>query len=57
MITKHVNITLKKETIEKTRELAKKEGRSFSNMVERILQLHYNKAQPASTTMKNGETS
>jgi len=41
MATKAVNITLKKETIKRIKELAKKESRSFSNMVEYILYSHY----------------
>lgn len=37
MPTEPKNITLEKETIKKIEELAKKERRSFSNMVEKIL--------------------
>jgi len=41
MATKKVTFTLKKETIEKVKELAREEGRSFSNMVQRILEKYF----------------
>ena len=40
MTTKRKSLILEKEIIEKVESSAKKEGRSFSNMVERILR-HY----------------
>lgn len=40
MATKGVNITLKEDTIKRVKELAKEQGRSFSNMVEYILYSH-----------------
>ena len=43
MATERVNITLKEETIRKIKELAKKETRSFSNMVQRILEKYLGK--------------
>lgn len=43
MATERVNITLEKETIKKVKELAGKESRSFSNMVQRILEEYFRK--------------
>lgn len=45
MATRPVNITLKEETIKKVRELAKEEGRSFSNMIQRILEKYFRKKE------------
>jgi len=45
MATQRVNITLNKETIKKVRELAKKETRSFSNMIQRILEEYFRKGE------------
>ncbi len=51
MATENVSFTLKKETIKKIRELAKKERRSVSNMVEYILYSHFTeKDRPTSET-------
>ncbi len=41
--TESVNFTLKRETIRRVKELAKEEGRSFSNMVQRILEKFFRK--------------
>lgn len=38
MATEKRSVTLNPDVIKKVDELAKKEGRSFSNMVQRILQ-------------------
>lgn len=43
MPTEPRNITLEKDTIKKVEEQAKKEGRSFSNMVQRILEEYFRK--------------
>ena len=51
MATKGVNITLKEETIRKIKELADRNHRSFSNMVEYILYSHYTeKDRPTSAS-------
>ena len=40
-MTEKKSITLDKEIIKKVEELAKKESRSFSNMVQRILEKYF----------------
>lgn len=45
MATENVNITLEEETIKKVRELARKETRSFSNMIQRILEEYFSAAE------------
>jgi len=41
MATEKRSITLNPDVTKKVEELAKKEGRSFSNMVQRILQEYF----------------
>ena len=41
MLTEPRNVTLEKDTIKKVEKLAKEEGRSFSNMVQRILEEYF----------------
>lgn len=45
MITEKKSITLDKEVIKRVEEQAKKEGRSFSNMVQRILEDYFKEMQ------------
>ena len=45
MVTENRSITLKTDVIEKVEELAKKETRSFSNMVQRILEKYFSKKE------------
>lgn len=52
MNTKIVTITLKEETIKKMKELAKKEDRSFSNMVQRILEERFRKDKKENITLE-----
>jgi macrodomain Ter protein organizer (MatP/YcbG family) len=41
MVTEKRSLTLNTDVTKKVEELAKKEGRSFSNMVQRILQEYF----------------
>lgn len=45
MATEKKSITLEEETVKKIEGLASKEGRSFSNMIERILGKYLGKSQ------------
>lgn len=45
MPTEKKSITLEKEIIRKIEELARKEGRSFSNMIQRILEDYLERAK------------
>jgi len=45
MLTEKKSITLDGDIIKKVADLAKKDGRSFSNMVQRILEEHFKKGK------------
>ncbi len=45
MVTEKRSITLDNSMVKKVEELAKKESRSFSNMIQRILEEYFRKRE------------